>query len=51
MKRRMTVVTTNTVHTCWGQFTYLTKADTVLRYRILWRTTFERRQHASVTQH
>lgn len=49
MKHRMTVVT-NTVHTSWGQFTYSTEADTVLRYRILWMTTFECRQHASVTQ-
>jgi hypothetical protein len=46
----MTVVTTNTLHTSWRQLTYLAKADTLLRYRILWRTTFESRQHASVTQ-
>jgi len=45
----MTVVT-NTVHISQGQFTYSTEAEMVLRYRILWRTTFERRQHASVTQ-
>lgn len=46
MKRRKTVLTTNTLHISWRQLTYLAKADTVLRYRILWRTTFDSRQHA-----
>jgi len=48
MKCRMTLVTTNTVHPSWWQFTHLI-ADTALRYRILWRT-FEHTQRATVTQ-